>query len=185
MTFGSFNKLGKVSDETVALWAQVLGAVPRSRLFLKSKALAEEATRALTIARFAKHGVTPERLTLFGWVPEDAGHLATYSRIDIALDTFPYSGTTTTCEALWMGVPVLTLAGATHASRVSASLLTSIGLTDWICETPGTFVTRALLTANATDLAALRAELRERVASSPLCDGASYAAAVEAAYRAM
>ncbi len=185
VTFGSFNKLGKVSDETIALWSRALQAVPKSRLFLKSKALAEEGTRALTIARFGAHGITPDRLTLFGWVPEDAGHLATYARIDIALDTFPYSGTTTTCEALWMGVPVLTLAGATHASRVSASLLTTVGLTDWICETPEAFVARAALSADFTMLATLRAELRDRVASSPLCDGAGYAAAVEAAYRAM
>ena len=186
VTFGSFNKLGKVSDDTVAVWSRVLTAVPRSRLFLKSKALAEEGTRALTIARFGAHGVTPDRLTLFGWVPEDAGHLSTYARVDIALDTFPYSGTTTTCEALWMGVPVLTLAGATHASRVSASLLTTVGLTDWICETPDIFVARAVsAAADVAGLSVLRAELRERMASSPLCDGAGYAAAVEAAYRAM
>jgi predicted O-linked N-acetylglucosamine transferase (SPINDLY family) len=186
ITFGSFNKLGKVSDATVALWARVLAAVPRSRLFLKSKALAEEEVRRDTVARFAAAGVSAERLTLFGWVPEDAGHLAAYGRVDVALDTFPYSGTTTTCEALWMGVPVVTLSGATHASRVSASLLTAVGMTDWIADSPAALVARA--TAAAADpagLAQLRTELRPRVASSPLCDAAGYAAAVEAAFRAM
>jgi predicted O-linked N-acetylglucosamine transferase (SPINDLY family) len=186
VTFGSFNKLGKVSEAAVLLWSAVLKAVPGARLFLKSKALAEEATRRLTAERFAAHGIAPERLTLFGWVPEDEGHLATYGRIDIALDTYPYSGTTTTCEALWMGVPVLTLAGATHASRVSASLLTAVGLTDWITGTAEEFVAKAAaIGADVTALATLRAGLRAQIATSPLCDGAGYAAAVEAAYRAV
>jgi predicted O-linked N-acetylglucosamine transferase (SPINDLY family) len=135
VTFGSFNKLAKMSADTVILWARVLQTVPGARLFLKSKALAEEEIRRRTTARFVAQGIAADRLTLFGWVPEDAGHLAAYSRIDVGLDTFPYSGTTTTCEALWMGVPVLTLTGATHASRVSASLLSAVGLSEWIAET--------------------------------------------------
>ncbi len=185
ITFGSFNKLGKVSDATVALWSAVLHAVPQSKLFIKSKALAEETTRQATAARFAAHDVAADRLMLVGWVPEDAGHLATYGRIDVALDTFPYSGTTTTCEALWMGVPVLTLAGATHASRVSASLLTSVGLTEWIAGTAEEFVVKAVtIAAELEGLAMLRSGLRAQIASSPLCDGPGYAAAVEAAYRA-
>jgi predicted O-linked N-acetylglucosamine transferase (SPINDLY family) len=186
VTFGSFNKLGKVSDATVALWASVLKAIPSARLYLKSRALTEAETRTITAARFAAHGIASGRLDLVGWVPDDAGHLAAYSRVDIALDTFPYSGTTTTCEALWMGVPVLTLAGATHASRVSASLLTTVNLDAWVTTSSEAFVVHAQ--SAARDIAALtrlRVDLRARMRGSALCDGAPYAAAVEAAYRKM
>jgi predicted O-linked N-acetylglucosamine transferase (SPINDLY family) len=186
VTFGSFNKLGKVSDATVALWAQVLAAVPDARLVIKSKALAEAETRDFTLDRFARQGVAPARLDLLAWVPDDAGHLGAYRRIDIALDTFPYSGTTTTCEALWMGVPVLTLAGPTHAGRVSASVLTGIGLRDWITTSAAAFVAKAAAyAADITSLRNLRAALRANLRASSLCDGAGYARAVESAYRAM
>jgi predicted O-linked N-acetylglucosamine transferase (SPINDLY family) len=186
ITFGSFNKLGKVSDAAVALWAQVLTAIPTAHLFLKSRGLVEEETRAFTAARFAARGIATTRLDLVGWMPDDAGHLVAYNKIDIALDTFPYSGTTTTCEALWMGVPMLTLAGATHASRVTASLLASVGLDTWSTQSQQEFFVRARAAADdLSSLTDLRAGLRARVRASPLCDGASYAAAVEAAYRGM
>jgi protein O-GlcNAc transferase len=112
--------------------------------------------------------------------------LALYGRIDIALDTFPYNGTTTTCEALWMGVPVLTLAGRSHTARVSASLLTAVGLADWIAESPAAFA--ALAVTKATDLQALgklRSSLRSTTAESPLCDASAHARSVEAVYRAL
>lgn len=186
ITFGSFNKLGKVSDNAIALWALVLSAIPDACLFLKSRVLADEETRTFTAARFAAHGIAPERLEMTGWVPDDAGHLAAYHKIDIALDTFPYSGTTTTCEALWMGVPVLTMAGATHASRVSASLLHGVGLDAWFTEEPQAFLEQAQRAArDLAGLSKLRMTLRARMRASPLCDGAAYAAAVEAAYRSM
>ncbi|TAK99228.1 MAG: tetratricopeptide repeat protein [Rhodospirillaceae bacterium] len=186
VTFGSFNKLGKVSDEAVALWAQVLAAVSGSRLLVKSRALAEEETRVLTAARFAAHGIAADRLMLLSWIPDGAGHLAAYGQVDIALDTFPYSGTTTTCEALWMGVPVLTLTGATHASRVSTSLLAGIGLHTWAVGSASAFVVQAAaMAADPAGLRDLRRALRGRMRMAPLCDGAGYAAAIEAAYRAM
>ncbi len=186
VTFGSFNKLAKISDVTVRLWAAVLAALPTARLVVKSKPLTEKATRDRLIERFTVLGVRPDRIDLSGWMPDDGDHMALYGRVDMALDTFPYNGTTTTCEALWMGVPVLTLAGRAHAGRVSASLLTAAGLADWIAESPEAFV--ALAIAKAGDPAALaevRLGLRERVRVSPLCDAQAHARGVEAAYRAM
>ncbi len=111
-------------------------------------------------------------MRLSGWKPDDRDHLAAYHDVDIALDTFPYGGTTTTCEALWMGVPVVTLKGQIQAARIGASLLTSVGLTDWIAENSARFV--AIATSAARDRVALavhRASLRDRVAVSRLCDG--------------
>lgn len=184
LTFGSFNKLAKISDGCVALWAEVLSAVPDSRLLLKAKALTEAETTSALKARFAAHGIAETRVECLGWAADDADHLGLYEHIDIALDTFPYNGTTTTCEALWMGAPVLTLCGNSHASRVGASLLTSCGLEEWIAQSPTIFVEKAK--AHADDLQALnscRATLRSRMTSSPLCDGAGAAHSFEMAIR--
>jgi predicted O-linked N-acetylglucosamine transferase (SPINDLY family) len=186
ITFGAFNKLAKISRDTVALWAEVLKAVPTSRLLVKTKPLAEAETRARLERAFADAGIAPARLELRGWEAQDRAHLDLYNHVDIALDTTPYNGTTTTCEALWMGVPVLTLAGRGHAARVGASLLSQVGLTDWIADNADAFVARArTATADTSALASLRKDLRATVAASPLCDGAVYARAVEGAYRAM
>jgi protein O-GlcNAc transferase len=112
--------------------------------------------------------------------------LSLYDRIDIALDPFPYNGTTTTCEALWMGVPVVTLLGDRHAGRVGASLLTHAGLTDWIAGTVEDYVQiAATLAGDPAHLRDLRYSLRPRLASSPLCDGRAFARKLEAAYRSM
>ncbi|MGZ6195668.1 MAG: O-linked N-acetylglucosamine transferase, SPINDLY family protein [Candidatus Binataceae bacterium] len=183
ITFGSFNKLAKVSPVTVDLWAAVLRAFPDARLTLKSKPLAEEDTCAAVRARFAKAGIAPERMSLSGWLAGDSEHMAAYRDIDIALDTFPYNGTTTTCEALWMGVPVLTLLGQGHAARVSASLLAAVDLDDWVASTPDEFTALAQHHGgNLQTLAALRADLRPRVATSSLCDAKAHARGLEEAY---
>ena len=113
-------------------WAKLLRAVPNSRLMIKAKAMAVEAVRQEVVQRFFALGVSPRQMDLRGRMLNPADHLATYGQIDIALDTYPYHGTTTTCEALWMGVPVVTLAGKAHVSRVGASLLTSVGLPELI-----------------------------------------------------
>jgi len=186
VTFGSFNHLAKLTDEVVATWARILVAVPGSRLVLKSLFLGDEGVRERTLARFAAHGIAAERLDPQGWIVERAGHLALYGAVDIALDTFPYNGTTTTCEALWMGVPVVTLAGDRHAARVGMSLLHTVGCEDLVAESLEGYV--ALATGLAGDpgrLAALREELRARMAASPLCDGDAFARVVEGAYRRM
>lgn len=184
IVFGSFNKLAKLSDATVVLWAQVLQAVPGSRLALKSKPLAEAETCGDVAARFARVGIGRDRLIMASWLPDDRDHLAAYHGVDIALDTFPYNGTTTTCEALWMGVPVVTLCGNVHASRVGASLLTSVGLADWIAADADRYVAIAQQIAqDRAALSAARQDLRQKVAMSRLCHGPGYAIAVEAAYR--
>jgi len=185
-TFGSFNKLAKISDATVMLWSAVLKAVPTARLIIKSKPLAEPVTRAATMARFAAQGIAPERLDLLGWVDDAAGHLGLYNKIHVALDTVPYNGTTTTCEALWMGVPVLTMAGTGHAARVGASLLTSAGRPEWITENAGAFVAIAVkISNNINELNEDRQSLRAQMKTARLCGARGYADAVEAAYRAL
>ncbi len=186
VTFGSFNNLAKVTSEVVKAWASILKAVPGSRILIKSKPLADEATRAHYLALFAAQGIEANRIELISAIPSISGHLAAYENVDIALDPFPYNGTTTTCEALWLGVPVITLCGACHAARVGASLLTAVGLTDLIAETSDGYIeTAAGLAKNIDRLKALRKDLRPRMAASPLCDGETFARSMEAAYRDM
>jgi protein O-GlcNAc transferase len=185
-TFGSFNNLPKVNARVVEAWAAILARAPAARLLLKSRALADADTRARVHQAFARHDIDPARVELVGWVRNPAGHLALYNQVDLGLDPFPYNGTTTTCESMWMGVPVLTLAGARHAARVGASLLTQVGLPGFVAPTLDEYVARAVGHAmNPGPLAEVRAELRARMAASPLCDGGAFARDIENAYRAM
>lgn len=184
VTFGCFNNLAKINDATLALWAQVLAAVPDSRLLLKGWGLAEDATRQHYLARCAAAGLPADRIDLCERTAEVAEHLTLYHRVDISLDTFPYHGTTTTCESLWMGVPVVTLLGDRHAARVSASLLTAAGHPEWIAGSKEEYV--RLATALASDrakLAATRAILRVELQSSALFDHAGQAKRFGAALR--
>jgi predicted O-linked N-acetylglucosamine transferase (SPINDLY family) len=185
VTFGSFNNLAKLNDGVLACWARLLAAVPDSRLLLKFYQLDDAATRARWHDRLVGAGIAPARLRLEPGVANWARHMAVYGEIDVALDPFPYNGTTTTCEALWMGVPVVTLAGEAHAGRVGASLLTRVGLTELIARDPEGYVAAAAALARDRErLAALRAGLRARAAAT-LGDATSFARAVEAAYRAI
>jgi predicted O-linked N-acetylglucosamine transferase (SPINDLY family) len=175
ITFGSFNVLAKLSDATVSMWAGVLARVPGSRLVLKSRGLAVAATQDEIRARFAAHGIAPARIECRGWLADQADHRAAYAEIDIALDSFPYNGATTTCEALWMGVPVVTRHGATHASRMGRSILTACGLDAYAVGSGEAFVDAAArLAADTAALAALRGGLRARVAASALCDAPTF-----------
>jgi predicted O-linked N-acetylglucosamine transferase (SPINDLY family) len=163
----------------------VLREVPTARLFLKFKGGEDPTLCAHYRAKLQAGGVAPERVTIGGILPL-AEHYALYHQVDIALDTFPYHGTTTTCEALWMGVPVVTLVGEHHASRVGLSLLTRVGLKVFVATTPDDYVKKACGAAHAREpLARLRACLRERMRASPLMDAPGYARAIEQAYRAM
>ncbi len=170
VTFGCFNNLAKVTPLVVATWARVLRALPTSRLVLKTHQFARTEMREEVLATFAGHGVAPSRIELQG----PSAHpqfLAEYNRVDLVLDPFPYSGGLTTCEALWMGVPTLTLPGETFASRHSMSHMCNVGLDDWVADDPDHYAALALgKAADLPALAALRAGLRERTRNSPLCD---------------
>ncbi|RXK53027.1 tetratricopeptide repeat protein [Oleiharenicola lentus] len=184
VTFGSFNNVAKVTDATLALWARVLAAVPGSRLLLKGRGFGDEAVRQRYFERFAAAGLPVQRIEFLERTAKTDDHLALYGRVDISLDTFPYHGTTTTCEALWMGVPVVTLMGDRHVARVSGSLLTAIGRGEWVAQTPEDYLRIATeLAADPLKLAAIRAGLREEVRNSPLGDHAGQSARFAAALR--
>lgn len=186
VTFGSCNNLTKINSEVVALWARVLHAVPRSRLLLKAIQLHDHELRADVAGRFSTHGIAPDRLEILPGAAAPEDHLATYRRIDIALDPFPCNGVTTTCEALWMGVPVLTLPGARHSARVASSLLSQVELHECVATAPADFVSRAAaLAADPARLTTWRKTLRERLASSSLGNASDYARRIETAYRAL
>ncbi len=181
-TFGSFNALSKLSDACVDLWCDVLKALPGARLLLKTKALGDHEVCQQTLARFNERGVEPERIELLGWAHDIGSHLDIYKRIDIALDTTPYNGVTTTCESLWMGVPVVSLVGQTFSSRQGLSLLHAVALPELAAKSPADFVQRCVaLVSQPEALASMRSSLRDRMANSPLTDGADFARAFERA----
>ena len=186
ITFGAFHNLAKIHREAAQAWTQILRAVPGSRLLMKAAALGEARVRERISELFASCGLETSRLELRGRVPDLRGHLSVYQEADIALDAFPYAGTTTTCEALWMGVPVVTLVGRTHASRTGLSLLSAVGLRELAAASlPDYIATAARLAAAPDRLAELRAGLRARMAASPLADGRRFARCLEKAYREM
>jgi protein O-GlcNAc transferase len=185
VTFGCFNNLSKMNDAVVTLWARILNAVPASRLFLKARQVRDVAVHRDILARFAVHGIEASRLILEEYAPRK-DYLAAYQRVDIALDPFPYPGGTTTVEALWMGVPVLTLTGERFLSRQGVGLLVNAGLPDWIATDPDDYLARAV--SHASDLprlARLRAGLRPQVLASPIFDAQRFAIHLEAALRGM
>ena len=183
VTFGSFNNLRKVTPAVIEVWAEVLHAMPNARLMLKARSFADAATRDRFTAAFGRHGIAADRIILRHTVPSPAEHLGAYAEVDIALDPFPYNGTTTTCEALWMGVPTVTLRGNRHAARVGASLLTHTGLNDWIADNTDAYVEIARRHAEDIDaLAGLRRGLRGMVAHSPLCDAPGFVLRMEAVF---
>ncbi|MBT5107880.1 MAG: tetratricopeptide repeat protein [Rhodospirillaceae bacterium] len=179
-TFGSFNNLSKVNDAVLTLWADILRAAPNARLLLKARQLGDAETIARVRARFQTLGVDSDRLVLHGRLASSKEHLALYGRVDVALDPFPYNGATTTCEALWMGVPVVSLVGDRHVGRFGAGFLNRAGFPEWAVTTRAAYAEMAvrLLAQRPT-----RSAVRARVAQSPLVDGASFAIALETAYR--
>jgi predicted O-linked N-acetylglucosamine transferase (SPINDLY family) len=175
-TFGSFNNCSKMSDITFELWAKIVLASPGSRLVVKASAMADNSTRQMIIAKFARYGLPSDRINLVTQQIDLAQHFNYYGNIDLGLDTYTYNGTTTTCEALWMNVPVVTLVGEMHISRVGSSLLTSMGMPQLIAHTPEEFVKIATsYAANRDALVELRKGLRNRMIASPLMDGKTYA----------
>jgi predicted O-linked N-acetylglucosamine transferase (SPINDLY family) len=185
VTFGCFNNPAKMSDGAIRHWAAVLAAVPGSRLLLKAKGFLDAEVRRQVTARLARLGVEPGRLELAGWQPDDRAHLESYARVDVALDAWPYNGATTTCEALWQGVPVITRAGDTHASRMGASILAAAGFPEWVADAESAFAARAAaLVSDRAALAQLRWGLRDRLVASALLVAARFATGMEAALRA-
>ena len=175
VTFGSFNNLAKITLEVVEVWAEILRRTPTARLVLKYCGLGDPSVKRRYVDLFVAHGVEPQRLEL---LPSSsyAEYLTMYRQVDVALDPFPFSGSATTCEALWMGVPVVTCPGETFAGRHSLSHLSNVGLTETIARDLDEYVELAVsLAGDLPRLAALRTALRQRMAASPLCDGKRFA----------
>ena len=186
ITFGSFNNLSKVTTDVINTWSEILKRVDNSKLLLKSPQFSEPEMLDFYEQLFAKEGITADRLIFVEKTATVQEHLALYREIDICLDTFPYNGATTTCEALWMGAPVVAYTGARHAARVSASILKHTGLADWIADDIEGYINLAVEKANnPEELQSLRIGLREQMKASPICDHKQFAADMEAAYQDM
>ncbi|MBN8645949.1 MAG: tetratricopeptide repeat protein, partial [Planctomycetes bacterium] len=187
-TFGSFNNNSKITEKVVRAWSAVLRRVPGSRLLLKNKWLHDAGTAERRFRQFEAEGIVRERIEIAPFAPSTREHLGLYSKVDLQLDTFPYNGTTTTCESLWQGVPVVTFAGKVHAARVGASLMKAAGLDGFVGENEPSFIDLAASWADRREeLANLRSSMRDRLRSSVLMDepgfGASVADLVRGAWR--
>lgn len=183
VTFGSFNELSKVSPEAIRCWCRILQQAPDASLLLKATALADGDTCERVRRRFEAAGIASDRIQLLGRTASLREHLAMYSRVTVALDTFPYNGTTTTCEAIYMGVPVVTLAGDVHAGRVGASLLSALELSELVAHSTEEYVAKALALAADRERQVADAEtLRQRMLESPLCDAQTFVASMERTY---
>jgi len=187
VTFGSFNNPAKINERVVALWSAVLHAVPDSKLLLKYRAVFNvPSVKARYLKLFAQHGIAAERILLAGEIEDIDRHMQRYAEIDIALDTYPFTGSTTTFEALWMGVPVVTLMGERMAARWSGAMLRKLQLPELIAEDETGYVAIAkTLASDPGRLAELRAGLRDKVARSPLCAERQRAKQIERAFRWM
>ncbi|EIQ01513.1 putative O-linked N-acetylglucosamine transferase, SPINDLY family [Opitutaceae bacterium TAV1] len=180
VTFGSFNNFPKINKNVLDAWAQILARTPHSRLVIKSQGMTDAYLREKITTLFAMRGVAAERLDLMPFATKHASHLAAYDGIDIHLDAFPYNGVTTTCDALWAGVPVLTVRGACHRGRIGESILRRAGEASAVADDTGDYVRRAIAWAgDVRRLAAERGERRARVAASPVGDGAAHARSME------
>lgn len=186
VTLGSFNATKKITPRVMALWCRILRELPTARLVLKGEAFSSPVSLALYESMLDEHGIERDRVDLLGRIAAKTDHLDAYRLLDIGLDPFPYNGTTTTCEAFWMGVPVVSFAGRNHASRVGLSLLTAVGMPELAAESEEEYVRAAIDLASDTGrLQSLRSTMRDRVGQSPLCNGPDFMKRLEAAYRTM
>ncbi len=185
VTFGSFAHHLKVHVGVVALWSAILRQVSGSRLLIKCAGGHDRGVQESLQRQFHMCGVEAGRVAVLGWIPKP-GHWDLYGQVDVALDTYPFNGCLTTLESLWMGVPVVTLAGPTYVSRVGSALLARLGMANCVASTPDQMVAKATaLAGDLTTLARIRASLRDRMRASPLCDAQRFAREMEAAYRQM
>jgi len=187
MTFGSFNTAMKMNDKVFDAWAEIMRQVPESNLLLKAKQLSCPRTQAWVHEAMLSRGIASDRIELLGFVPSLGDHLALYERIDLALDTFPYNGTTTTCEAISMGVPVLTVKGVRHSARVGESLIRTVGLDKlFLADNVHEYIEKAVEFAHDRErLSQIRSSLRVKLYNSPLCDREAYVSNMENAFRQM
>jgi predicted O-linked N-acetylglucosamine transferase (SPINDLY family) len=184
VTFGSFNSIKKLTEKTLGLWCRLMEAVPDSRLVIKSSGLSSAAAQEHISGVLREGGLDEDRFELLDKMESKADHLAAYEMMDVALDTYPYHGTTTTCEALWQGVPVVSLVGDVHAARVGLSLLSAIGHPEWAVKSEEEYIAVAAgLGRDSAKLARIRGGLRQEMARSPLCDAAAMGKRMEAALR--
>jgi protein O-GlcNAc transferase len=175
ITFGCFQNLCKVTDAVLEVWGAVLAKLPAARLRFHSKQLDDKRFTERLYERLADFGISAHRIATHGASAREE-YLATLSQVDLVLDTFPYPGGATTCEALWMGVPTLTLAGDTLLARQGASLLSATGLRDWIADDRESYIEKAVMFASDfPELAKRRATLRKQVLTSPLFDAQRFA----------
>ncbi len=180
VVFCSFNNIAKLNEEAIRVWSAILVAVPGSRILLKSAALSFPDTVDRILDCFERNGVASDRVELRGWIRERRHHLELYDSVDVALDTFPYNGTTTTCEALWMGVPVVALAGCPHMSRVGAAILRCAGLQELVADNPQDYANIAIgLAHDQARRRSLRTSLRTTLQSSALLDHAGFTRKLE------
>ncbi|CAN1277524.1 Probable UDP-N-acetylglucosamine--peptide N-acetylglucosaminyltransferase SPINDLY [Linum perenne] len=186
VTFGSFNNLAKITPKVLQVWARILCAVPNSRLVVKCKPFCCDSVRQKFLTTLEQLGLEPLRVDLLPLILLNHDHMQAYSLMDISLDTFPYAGTTTTCESLFMGVPCVTMAGAVHAHNVGVSLLSKVGLGHLVAKNEEEYIQLAVnLASDVNALASLRMSLRDLMAKSPLCDGANFILGLESEYRNM
>jgi len=184
VTYGSFSGPPKMNPELIGIWSAVLRAVPDARMLIKCRQFADEPVRDKYTAIFGAAGISPERLTLMEFSATASAHLMQYAAMDICLDTYPYGGTTTICEALWMGVPVVTLMGERPASRIGGSLLHEVGMPEMIASNADEFVTIASeLARDVGRLRKLRTGMRDHLDGTPLRDERGFAKEIERAYR--
>lgn len=185
VTFGCYQRSVKFNEATIARWARILARIPTARMIIKGSGVDASPAKERLLSWFDQAGISTSRITLEGPSTREA-YLAQYARVDMMLDTYPFTGGTTTCEALWMGVPTLTLAGETMLQRQGASLMSAAGLADWVAETTDEFVEKGIRFASApSQLAHLRNSLREQVHASPLMDSRRFASDLEHALEAM
>lgn len=186
IVFGTFNEAPKFSPSVVKLWCQILKKIPEAELVIKCRPFGEEKTREFMMSNLRAHGIDENRVRLLGFIPSNTGHMSTYNIMDVALDPFPYNGTTTSCEALWMGVPFITKEGDRHCARVGMSLLKAVGLDDWIAYSDDEYVAKAVeIAKNREKLFEVKSTLRERMLNSPLCDHVTFATKFGNALREM
>ncbi|XP_078435276.1 tetratricopeptide repeat (TPR)-like superfamily protein [Wolffia australiana] len=184
VTFGSFNNLAKITPKVLGVWAKILNAVPNSRLMVKCKPFCCESVRQRFLTSLETLGLEPLRVDLLPLILLNHDHMQAYSLMDISLDTFPYAGTTTTCESLYMGVPCVTMSGAVHAHNVGVSLLSNLGLESLVARTEDEYVQVAIqLASDVASLSELRSGLRDRMLNSPVCDGAKFTAGLQVTFR--